>query len=271
MEWSKLKNIILLILLITNLCLLAFVVHGELQDRQLQTQARENAVAFLREMGIQVEESQVPRQMELLPQTVERDQEAEGNAAAALLGGTVLIEPRGGEVYRYYNDNGEIQFHSDGSFQAEFVSGLFSVGENREQGCLAVLQAMGFEGELLEETEEALTFRQTWQGYPLFTRQATLVCREGSVRQITGGRRLTGEPVPDASQTPITVATALISFSNGLNTLGDVCSRIDAITPGYVSAVSLSGPMTLTPVWRITTDTGAYQLDTLTGKVSRVL
>ena len=121
-----------------------------------------------------------------------------------------------------------------------------------------------------EETEEALTFRQTWQGYPLFTRQATLVCREGNVRQITGGRRLTGEPVPDASQTPITVATALISFSNGLNTLGDVCSRIDAITPGYVSAVSLSGPMTLTPVWRITTDTGAYQLDMVTGQVSRL-
>jgi hypothetical protein len=49
-----------------------------------------------------------------------------------------------------------------------------------------------------------------------------------------------------------------------------VCSSIDRIDPGYVSAATLSGPITLTPVWRITTDTGAYQLDMITGALTRV-
>ena len=62
----------------------------------------------------------------------------------------------------------------------------------------------------------------------------------------------------------------VIDFINGVSALGDVCSRIDAVEEGYVAAVSLSGPTALTPVWRITTDTGAYQLDTVTGAVTRV-
>ena len=49
-----------------------------------------------------------------------------------------------------------------------------------------------------------------------------------------------------------------------------MCSRVDEIVPGYLSATSLKRQMALTPVWRITTDTGAYQLDLVTGKVERV-
>ena len=45
---------------------------------------------------------------------------------------------------------------------------------------------------------------------------------------------------------------------------------IDAIEPGYAASTSLSGPILLTPVWRVTTDTGAYQLDNVTGGVTRV-
>jgi len=49
-----------------------------------------------------------------------------------------------------------------------------------------------------------------------------------------------------------------------------VCSRVDEIVPGYLSATSLSRQMELTPVWRITTDTGAYQLDLVSGELERV-
>ena len=66
------------------------------------------------------------------------------------------------------------------------------------------------------------------------------------------------------------MSTALVSFLNGVSALGDVCSRMDAIQPGYAVTPALSGGMTLTPVWRVTTDTGAYQLDTVTGQVTRL-
>lgn len=269
MEWPKLKNIILLILALTNLCLLIFVVQRELRDSQLQHQARREAIQFLENRGVAVEEEQVPQTMELSPQTVERDLEEEARLAAALLGQEAAAEDRGAGVYRYSSADGSIQFHSDGSFSAQLSPGAFPLGEDREKDCLEILAKLDFQGELLEEKENALVFRQLWEGYPLFTQQVTLEVTEGCLTAMTSGRRLVGEPAEDESRHTISVVTALIDFLNGLNDLGDVCSRIDAITPGYVAATSLSGPMTMTPVWRVTTDTGAYQLDLLAGELGR--
>ena len=55
MAWPKIKNIIILMLLVTNLCLLAFVGWREIRDWQLQDKALEQAVSFLAERGIQAE------------------------------------------------------------------------------------------------------------------------------------------------------------------------------------------------------------------------
>lgn len=274
METPKLKNIVLLILALTNLFLLIFVVRQEGQERAQQKKARLEAIHFLENKGIQVEESRVPGQMTLAPQTVERDQEREQALAAQLLGGEVQAQDRGAGVCRYYNEQGSIQFHSDGSFSAQFSRGLFPLEKAAEQECQSLLSKLDFEGEVLESGTEAgkdrLTFRQLWEGRPVFTQQVTLEMEGGCITAMDAGRRLVGQPVPDQSRSTVTVATALVEFLNGLNSLGDVCSRVDDITQGYAAGTSLSGPMTLTPVWRIGTDTGSYQLDLVTGSLIRV-
>lgn len=270
MAWSKIKNIILIILLITNLALLILVGGQTLQGRRLLSRAREDAILFLRNRGVEVEEGIIPQSMDLKPQIAERNLSGEERAAAALLGSPVTAESRGGEVYRYFNGSGSIQFHSDGAFSAQLAEGAFPLGSDRAAGCLALLERMGLEGTILSQEGDELTFRQTWAGAPLFTQQATLVCRENCLVAITAGRQLAAEPQEDAARENISVATALISFVNGVSALGDVCNRIDAIEPGYAAAASLTGPILLTPVWRVTTDTGAYQLDAVTGGVTRV-
>lgn len=270
MPWTKLKNIILVILLITNLCLLSIVLSQDIQSRRQQERALESAVVYLRDRGVQVEDSQIPKTMELLPQVVERDLEGEERGAAALLRGPVTVEARGGEVYRYHNELGSVQFHSDGTFSARLDPKQFPLGEDRAAGCLALLEQLGFRGGLLEEKDGHLTFRQYWEDTPLFSQQVTVICERGGASALSGGRRLVGQPEEDTSRRTVTVATALVDLHNGVSALGDVCNRIDEIQPGYVATASLSGPMALTPVWQVTTDTGAYQLDTVTGQVSRV-
>lgn len=269
MPWSKMKNIILVILAVTNLALLTLVGGQAVQGNRLRTRAREDAIQFLRSRGVEVDENIIPQSMELPPCIVERDLEGEERAAAALLGSPVSAESRGGEVYRYFNEKGSIQFHSDGTFSAQLEDGAFPLRQDRAADCLAIMERMELQGTILAENGEELTFRQTWKGTPLFTQQVTLVCREGSLIAMTSGRQLVGKPQEDSSRKNITVATALINFLNGVGDLGDVCNQIDAIEPGYVAAASLSGPIVLTPVWRVTTDTGAYHLDTVTGAVTR--
>ena len=100
MPWSKLKNMILVILIITNLCLLAIVAIPALQSRKLLEQTREQAIQLLRDRGVQVDGGIVPRSIDLAAQVAERDLEREERAAAALLGGAVTAEARGGEVYQ---------------------------------------------------------------------------------------------------------------------------------------------------------------------------
>lgn len=270
MPWSKIKNVVLVILVVTNLALLILVGGQAIQGSRLLSRAREDAIQFLRTRGVEVDESIIPQSMELLPQVVERDLTKEEQAAAALLGSPVTAESRGGEVYRYFNDRGSVQFHSDGAFSAQLEAEYFPLGSDHSEGCLALMERMGLQGNILEKDGDELTFRQSWNGTPFFTQQMTLVCQGNSLAAVTAGRQLVGTPQEDPLRKNISVATALISFFNGVNGLGDVCNRIDAIEPGYVAAAALSGPIALTPVWRVTTDTGAYQLDTITGGVTRV-
>ena len=74
----------------------------------------------------------------------------------------------------------------------------------------------------------------------------------------------------DAARQAITPASALIQLLHGINELGDVCSRIDGIQPGYAARSTLTGVTQLTPVWQVNTDTVVYQLDLVSGAVTRL-
>lgn len=275
MAWPKIKNIIILILLGTNICLLAFTVVRQARSHRLQDQARADAISFLQEKELQVEEDQVPRTMELMAQHVQRDVEQEYDLAAAVLGGQVSVEARGAGVYRYYNENGSIQFHSNGEFSAQFTAEGAAVKEEPASHAGAVLERLNFQGSLLDQQGDgewmSLTFQEEWKGVPLLSCQATLNYEQGRLVSMSG-RRLVGSPEQDSSSKPITVATALMKFYTGrLSGLGDVCSQITGITQAYTVTSTISETMSLIPVWCITTDTGTYQLDTLTGELSRTI
>lgn len=271
MQWPKIKNIILLILLGLNLALAILIGAPALSDSYRQVQAKRDAIAFLEKKGIWLDESQLPDPEQLPPCTAARDREEEARLAEALLGADIQQEARGGEVYRYTGPAGMIQFHSDGSFWAELAQGAFPVGENPEDAVLGLLKILNFDGQIVSDSQDnTVTVRQIWQGAHLFNQQAVVSWEDTGITRIVSGRRLYGTPVEDTARQNITLATALIDFYNGLNRLGDVCGRVDGITPGYLSATSLTRHMELTPVWRITTDTGAYQIDLVSGEVERV-
>ena len=275
MEWSRIKTIILIILAILNGSLLFFLMQRELQNQSAQREARQNAILFLRENGVSVEDETIPQEMTLLPQTVEWDREQEREAAAVLLGGEVQEQAWSDEIYRYYNETGSIQFHRDGTFQGEFVEEAFQLeGQDAAAYSLQVLEILGIQGESLsvqadsgEEDAVTVVCRQLWNQVPVFNHLITLTFREDSLSAVEG-RRLTGEPALDTGQKPISIPTALFQFYHGMVALGDVCSRIESITPGYVTSAG-TGPSALTPVWYIATDTRNYRLDTLTGELSR--
>lgn len=274
MEWSKLKNIIILILLAANLFLLVMVGVQERGSAQYRERAVADMVSVLERNGIRLDRANIPEKLDLPSMTVEREQESEAVLAAALLGECSSSDLGSGR-YVYQSALGWAEFRSNGNFSFNFFDGAqrVEVGQEEEIHALAVLEKIGFDGVLISREEDGgqvfLTLCQTWQKLSVLSCQVTLEYEDGSLKSISG-QRLMGTPQPSVEKNElISVPTALLRFLNGITDLGDICSEITATTPGY--RLTVSGDTTwLIPVWYVITDTGAYSLNAVTGVLERI-
>lgn len=261
MEWSKIKNIVIVLLVVVNLLLLGQVAYREAESANLRRQAREEAAALLAGSGIQVDLDAMPDDRELGPMRCERDSGKEAALAAALLGETTLGENGG-----YAGAKGRAWFYSSGDFNVELEEGAYPLGEKAAADlALQVMDKLDFQGEVLsvEETGGTVTvqMRQSWEGAPIFSCEAELTFENGSLRSIRG-RRLPGAPTAVAGEGAMTVTTALVRFLSGVTEGGYVRSQVKGMTAGYeMTAVPPSGAFRLTPVWQIETDASPFRLD----------
>lgn len=273
MEWPKLKNIIILILLLVNVFLLIMVGAQERDSAQHREQTITDAVSVLERNGIRLDRTRVPEELDLTPMTVERDQESEAALAAALLGECTASDLGSGR-YAYQGKQGWAEFRSNGSFNITFYDGAWKVEESggEETHALTTMEQVGLTGVLVSRKESGgqvtLSLRQTWQEVPVYSCQITLEYANGCLQSIAG-QRLMGTPQPSGDKSElISVPTALLRVLNGINNLGDICNEITAMTPGYLLAASADATR-LIPMWYVTTDTGAYSLNALTGVLER--
>lgn len=274
MEWPKLKNIILVILLTANFFLLVLVGYREALSSNYLANARTDAIGVLERSGISVKEEILPQDGSLTPLSMERDRAQEAKAAAALLG--TADESEQGGVTVYTGEKGTARFSRSGEFSAVLNANAYPLGDQTVgEHALATLALLDFEGEIVSTQEDgdsiAVTVRQLWQGTPVYTCQAALVYRGGALVSIRegGSTRLTGTPAQSGDAEDLSTVTALVRFLEGITKLGDVCTSLTGMTPGYVFTAGISDPITLRPVWYITTDTGAYYLDADTGELTR--
>lgn len=273
MEGSKLKNIVIVILVLLNLFLLVLSGGRRIQDARSRDEARTAAVEVIHRGGVALDERVVPDEMSLLPMAAERDLKLEILQARALLGGEVEAHARGGEVYRYENEGGWLQVHSTGQYSARMEPGQALTGQEQPaQHAVALMQLLDMECRVVASDvvggQGEVVLNQTLNGADLLDCQVSVRYRDGCAVEITGSRRLLGQ-AERAGGAPVAVATALMRLYNGLNDMGDVYNAIKDIAPAYVLGAEGAGTMRLTPVWQVETDTGTYRLDTLTGVLTR--
>lgn len=275
MEWSKIKNIVILLLALVNAFLLVLVFSQENRSARYQEEARIDAVAVLEKNGIAFLPDRIPGDLELSALEVARERigEAEDRMAEALLG-PVRKENQGGDLQASYTSGlGRADFYSSGRFMFSFAPGAMPLsGEDPARHAGECLRLLGFDGELAETAEEGgavtLTFFQRWEGALVFSCEAVFTYRDGELREIDA-QRLSGSAQRAAGQdAPLSTATVLIRFLAGVNDGAvRVCAEIREMTPGYQAGL-VRPVVSLTPVWRITTDTGVYYMDGLTGEIT---
>lgn len=272
MESSKLKNIVLIILVITNLLLGFLMVFQGVADHQRQTQTLQDAVSLLKDRGIELETDALPRGDFPTPMILERSSDWERQMFSALLGSGLTVTQRG--LVSYYESGlGRAEVREDGSFSVTFVPGALPLdGQDLTAHALAALKRMGFDAQATAVEDNALEAVQLLDGSPIFSCTASLRYENDALAEITG-TRLVGVPVADNSQgVPLSTATLLLRFRAGIIDSGDACSAIHSATQGYLlttSATGGGGKPRLTPVLQLEADTGLYLVDALTGTLSR--
>lgn len=272
MSWSKLKTIIIYILLLLNVFLLALVGMNRLRAQRYQTAALTEAAAVLAHNNIRVQWEDLPREMKLPAVTLTRDLQKEEQLVRALLGDGVAASASGGGLYVYTGQGsaGSASFRGNGEF-------AITCGAPGSQGVTSreLMGQLDLSVGRVWEEEGSSTAEQSLNGVPVYAAGSsvqgpaglTLTCDGEGRICAASGRLYLGKPEAEPEEgEPVSVSTALMAFLNFVVDNGDVCGEITSMSPVYRAG---GDPVRLTTAWLIRTDTGGYFVDAVSTEVSR--
>lgn len=278
MEWSKVKNIIIVILLLVNGFLL-ILVGGQWQKvRSYEKTALTGAAQVLEQNGILVSDEALAQAAEGAPpsMTAGRDAEREAAIAATLLGEDAACTDQSGGLYVYSGSGGMAIFRANGDFTITLPDFPVKLAEDELfRHAEGLLESMRVEGEYIGMDADSgftrIAYRQTLDGVPLYNCEIVFAYSEGCLRTVGGTLLVCDEPEEATDgEEPLGVSTALIRFLEGILDRRDLCSAVTAIRPGYLSTQSFGAAAYLTPIWLVSTDISDYYLNGITGELTPV-
>lgn len=274
MPASKLKNLIILILLLCNVFLLILVVPGRLQAQKQRNALREELVTLYAGYGLSLPDGALPEGQDLYLLEAQYDSEVALTAARALLGEQVLSESDSGSYQTTYTAaSGTCTIRRD-SLTASLTGGS-AVSGNLRTATEKLLAQMGFSVDsmttpVLDGTVNSVTARQRIAGAAVFSCELTFRYENGVLQRVSGGYCPAAKTLTAiGTDTSISCADALVAFLNSMEETGWVGSAITSIEQGYLLAESAgASTVQLIPVWRLDTDTGEFFIHGITREVS---
>ena len=268
MRLSKIKNIIILLLVIVNVSLLAMVGQRRWENEKSQRETRQRVIAVMEKNGIAFLPPEVPGDLGLTGRRVTL--EPPGEAQAAALVGELTGRHEAGARAVWEGARGTATLSPTGEIEAQLLPGACPAGDDSEARGRELLAALGVQARRTGREEGGKTterYVQLWDGVPVPRWTATLTWGEAGLETLSL-RRLAGEEELLPQEAAIDGATALARFLEALNREGYVCSQVTAMYAGY--AASGSGTVTLRPTWYIETDTSPWRfaVDGATGAVT---
>jgi hypothetical protein len=270
MQAAKIKTFVIFVLLLVNIAFILIIVADKVSSGNIEARSRSDLIDILSDKGIAMSESDIPRDRVLYTYRLTRDQSKESSIAEALLG-KCEGEDQGGSIYYYTSANGWARFRGNGEFEAE----LFHDDETASlpDYCLNLLDKMDLSqsGYLLREDGAAtvLSFTLLSGEHEIFNCHISFMFQGSRLVSVSGVRPMS-EPVSRTSDNFISFYTAVSGFLSGIHAEGYVCNRIEEAQAGYLFSAALSGSDKLVPVWRITTDSGAYFIHGISGKMQEI-
>lgn len=270
MDSIKVKNFIIIVLLIVNAILLAVFITDYARENALEESTVDGAVALLGEKGISVagDVDLSERQIEAL--SISRDNARELDMVEGLLGSVTTSDP-GGNIMLYFGSSGEARFSGTGGVEINLRAGSYSTTD-------PVAAARRFASELgmdtmrepissdidSEKLEGTLVLGCTVDGVRVVNCNLSFTFANGELMAVYGTRVL--DTVTQGSErSAVDVPTVLMRFLELVLDGGHICSSLNELDLCYNMRSNAAGEGELIPVWRIATDTGEYYINAITG------
>lgn len=265
MDTFRLKNIIILILILMNVFLLGSL---ELRQASRQNASREAArqlVALFEKDGIALDASTIPDTTPPAGRTLVRSTDLDTEIASYFLGPDLTSVDKGGGIYSYQSGENNAQFRSNGSFDIT----CSVTADDPAAFCRKFFRKFGY-GDLvstLENGSGTITAVQYYDRLPVIN--CTVVFQfDGGVLQTVSGTHIPDTYTSLSSEEPLSALTALSTFLEVRRSSGAVMSSINDMYLCYELQSSTASPISLTPAWCIVTDTINYYVNCLTGSVT---
>lgn len=263
MQWGKVKNILITILLAVNLFLLGNFSMKIWQKQQDVQNLEADVERLLSGCGMALDAAfRLPRDSELPALSLDRSRADEENTAVAILGEVTERTEQDDGTVRFAGADGTVEWRADGTVQADCATGAETPDGDAAALRLArrLCAAWGLQAEDAVFTSQngTVTVTGTVAGLPVHNRGLSLRFY-GTGRAALTGRWSFGTPYTTvrASGTPCIAADALLDFAARSEQQGCVLD----MTVGYRMQTDSSRRTQLTPTWKITTDQGEYLVD----------
>lgn len=268
MDRYLLKNIIILILVLVNGFLLGALVLRHSASSQAQHQAEDQLVALFAADGMELSPDVISKEPPPATLSLARDAERERTAAAFFLGKAFPADEQSGDTRIYSTPAGVARFRSNGGFD---IVGSLASGEEAQDLCRRFCRTFSWaEPQFsLDKNGTGTAAASCFLGkLPVFNCGVTFTFDRGTLLTVSGTLLPESGTAASDSREPLSAAAALTAFQQARRESYMAVSAVTGMEPGYALQGSTASALSLTPMWRIATDTADYYVNCITGTVS---
>lgn len=268
MESSRLKNIIILILLLANIFLLISLAGRKMSQATAQRQVAQQLTELFASAGVSLDPDVISDSSAPPTLSLTRSNEEDRDVAAFFLGDALIQTDDAGNSHAYDSScgNGSGIFRSNGSF--DLVISSAPEGDSEEL-CSDFCRKFNYQitSSALENGSGTITAMQEYNGYPASDCTVTFYLEQGTLQTVSG-IHLPQSYTETGGDDPLSSSAALTRFLEARRESGAVFSSVTDMYPCYDLQSTASAPMTLIPAWCIVTDTVNYYVNCSTGAVT---
>ncbi len=268
MSAAKVKNMVILILLLVNVFLLALVIPSRVRTGQQEQSTARQLSRLFASYEIELNADVIPHGETLYDQQLSSGTEATVAAVQALLGADASVEQQRDGLH-FSSAQGEAVL-VNGSLTAETV---IPAGDPEAftRDCLGRM-GLAFSAVTVHNQSETVTVCRAEPlvaDLPVVSNRLSFWYEGGCLTRVEG-LLLTEQDVMTVSGTQgcISAADALVDFLGSRLSTGWLGSRIDSMEQGWSLTRDVGGSFSLRPVWRIHTDAGVCLVNGITGAVT---